>query len=170
MKIVPGKQIEDYLIGDEFNSHPNYHLFTNISDNEYKLGHILIRTNKNGGIHLICTSKGNFQDINIGMTFYEIIQKGYELLYDEFDQLFYLNSQKGLCIEKKYENLRFEELLNSKIEYLTVFDTTSDYESWELISSDFDLINKKNINKHVRQNTSFENFVDDKINDFKNKY
>jgi hypothetical protein len=66
-------------------------------------------------------------------------------LYDEFDQIFYLKEPDGLCIGKEYENLGLDELLDSKIQYINIYDINANRAFWQTLKKDFEVISKSNL-------------------------
>jgi hypothetical protein len=149
MKIIPGHSIGDFKIGDNFFIHNSFENFKESKDGTFKSGFITIRIDEQGIINLIATDNGSYGNISTDKTFREIINEGAILLYDEFDQVFYLKNPEGLCIGKAYQNLNFEELLNSKIEYLNIYDINADKEFFIALKNSFTEISKDNLNNQV---------------------
>lgn len=147
MEIVPGERIGNFKIGDTIHNQPLFGKLTKVSDKIFSLDHLTIRIDSAGRIDLVSTSQGNYKGILVGKTFRQVIEEGYDLLYDEFDQVFYLKSPEGLCVGKEYENLHLLVLLNSKIQYLNIFDANADKEFWTKIKDDFQELNRSNVSE-----------------------
>ncbi|MBK6986361.1 MAG: hypothetical protein IPH32_17230 [Bacteroidetes bacterium] len=148
MKIIPGHSIGDFKIGDNFFDHRFFNKFIKNSDNKYKCDFITIRVDKQGIIDLVATYSGAYKNITTDKTFRQIINEGAVLLYDEFDQVFYLKEPEGLCIGKSYDNISFNDLLDSKIEYLNIFDLNSNKEFRKTLQKDFEEISIDNLKEN----------------------
>jgi hypothetical protein len=145
MDIVPGQHIEDFKIGDQLSRHRLFNKLKKKSEDKYECDHITVRTNSQGQIDLVATTIGDYNGIVPGKTFRHVIESGHTLLYDEFDQVFYLKSPDGLCIGKKYENMEFAKLLDSQIEYLNIFNINSEKEVRQTIWKDFQELDRNSL-------------------------
>ncbi|MDP1801498.1 MAG: hypothetical protein Q8L81_09110 [Bacteroidota bacterium] len=166
--ITPGHNIQSFVIGQRAADHPMFKEFQKITDRKFKWQDIQLRVNDAGLIDLISTRDGSFGEIATGQTFRHVIENGHNLLYDEFDQVFYLVDPGGLCIEKEYENLPITELLNSKIQYLTVFDIGLNKQF--NIDNDFEKITRDNLADFELKNHESEQFLKNAIRQFKSTH
>ena len=169
MKVEPGKRIGDFRIGEKLIDHPRFVECTKVEDKKFKWGELNIWLTEDGTIRLLSTSNGHFEDVVTGMTFRQVIAAGYELLYDDFDQIFFLNNPRGLVVEKEYENLYFSKLLDAQIRFLTVYDVSESNEAWEHFMRDFILVNKYNLQDIESESRAGESFLKNAISRFKDE-
>jgi len=165
MDIIPGKSIGEFTLGQIASDHELFPKFNKTGENKFQWKDISLRINENGAITLISTKNGDYRGITTGKTFKQIIEAGNKLLIDDFDQIFYLKEPEGLCIEKEYENLNFNDLLNSKIQFLTVFDV--EYSKKFGMNEDFEEINHNNISEFEKKGVEFSDFIKNSISDFR---
>jgi hypothetical protein len=163
--ITPGHHIQSFVIGQRAADHPMFKEFQKITDRKFKWQDIQLRVNDAGLIDLISTRDGSFGKIATGQTFRHVLENGHSLFFDEFDQVFYLVDPVGLCIEKEYENLPITELLNSKIQYLTVFG--NDLSKQFNIANDFEKITSDNLDEFELKNNESEQFLKNTLRQFK---
>ncbi|MBA4854038.1 hypothetical protein [Emticicia sp. BO119] len=70
---------------------------------------------------------GKFKNlIGIGDIFYDLISLKTELLFDDFDYVFYLENYRGICFESNSIDVSSIDLKILKIDFITVYDRTLD--------------------------------------------